>query len=124
MALFYSASINGFFDDTVHKSLPDDVVSITKERYEELLNHNYNESKQIKTNEEGLPHSVELDKKTITWDQIKLLRNALLQESDWTQLPDVPESVKSKWSEYRTKLRNVPQDFASPDLVIWPDPPK
>lgn len=40
----------------------------------------------------------------------RLLRNKLLQETDWTQLPDVPESISSKFREYRQALRNAPQD--------------
>lgn len=37
MPIFYSAASNGFFDDRVHRSLPDDAVAITAERHTELL---------------------------------------------------------------------------------------
>lgn len=55
--------------------------------------------------------------------QIREKRNALLIESDWTQLPDVPESIKLKWSIYRQSLRDVPQQDAFPDNITWPEKP-
>jgi hypothetical protein len=50
-------------------------------------------------------------------------RDQLLQESDWTQLPDVPESIKSKWAAYRQLLRDVPQQENFPENIIWPQKP-
>lgn len=37
MGIYYSASAGGFFDSAIHKSIPDDAVSITNERRSELL---------------------------------------------------------------------------------------
>jgi hypothetical protein len=37
MALFYSASTNGFFDDQLHAALPDDAVEISAARHRVLL---------------------------------------------------------------------------------------
>lgn len=37
MALFYSASAQGFFDDDIHADLPADAVRITRARHTELL---------------------------------------------------------------------------------------
>lgn len=37
MALFYSQSTGGFYDDAIHKTMPDDVVSITVEEWQALL---------------------------------------------------------------------------------------
>lgn len=50
-------------------------------------------------------------------------RNTLLSDSDWTQLPDVPESVKSVWGVYRNDLRNVPQQEGFPRNIVWPIQP-
>jgi hypothetical protein len=50
-------------------------------------------------------------------------RNQLLIETDWTQLPDVPENIKSEWVAYRQALRDVPQQPDFPYNIIWPDKP-
>jgi hypothetical protein len=52
-------------------------------------------------------------------------RNYELQQSDWTQLTDVPLSAeqKAQWVNYRQLLRDVPQQPGFPDTVIWPTAP-
>jgi hypothetical protein len=50
-------------------------------------------------------------------------RNALLQASDWTQLPDVPILNKEVWATYRQALRDVPQQATFPDTIDWPTSP-
>ena len=46
-------------------------------------------------------------------------------ESNWTQLPDavLSPSEKSAWQTYRETMQELEFAFASPDLVIFPDPP-
>lgn len=56
------------------------------------------------------------------WEPIKIERNRLLSLSDWTQLPDVPESTKSLWLSYRQQLRDITEQ-PDPTNVIWPDRP-
>lgn len=41
------------------------------------------------------------------WEAIRIERNKLLQATDWTQLPDVPEEIKSKYAVYRQALRDI-----------------
>ena len=50
------------------------------------------------------------------------LRNAKLAESDWTQVADTPVD-KTVWATYRQALRDIPQDFATPEEVVWPTLP-
>lgn len=50
-------------------------------------------------------------------------RDRLLLESDWTQLPDIPESTKILWEPYRQALRDVPQQEGFPLSVVWPTKP-
>jgi len=50
-------------------------------------------------------------------------RNALLAASDWTQLPDVPDSTKQKWSKYRQALRDITEQPEFPYSVVWPEEP-
>jgi len=56
------------------------------------------------------------------WSAIKRVRNELLIACDWTQLPDAVLTVEEKeaWLIYRQKLRDIPQDFTSPDSVVFP----
>ena len=58
----------------------------------------------------------------LTWDDIRRLRDALLAASDWTQVADAPVDAAA-WAAYRQTLRDIPQDFATPDEVVWPTPP-
>jgi hypothetical protein len=52
-------------------------------------------------------------------------RDILLQQSDWTQLPDVPltEAQRQAWVAYRQSLRDVPQQPGFPDNIVWPVAP-
>ena len=45
-------------------------------------------------------------------------RNRLLVESDWTQLPDVPEETKTAWQVYRQELRNITKKYQSINTVV------
>lgn len=61
-------------------------------------------------------------------DSVRVTRDKLLAESDWTQLPDVTfnAGVKASWAAYRQALRNVPatnSSVTSIDDVVWPGPP-
>jgi hypothetical protein len=59
------------------------------------------------------------------WDSIRDERDRLLGASDWTQVADAPLTAdeKTAWADYRQALRDVPQDFDSPDDVVWPEVP-
>lgn len=60
-----------------------------------------------------------------TWDSVRAERDRLLAASDWTQVADAPlaDAQKYAWAAYRQTLRNIPQDYATPDEVVWPTPP-
>ena len=47
-------------------------------------------------------------------------RDSLIAATDWTQLPDVPQAIKSQWALYRQALRDVPQQAGFPFNVVWP----
>ena len=53
------------------------------------------------------------------------MRSALLQQSDWTQLPDVPltDEQRAAWATYRQELRDVPSQPGFPEHIIWPVAP-
>ena len=56
------------------------------------------------------------------WDDARGKRNALLVQSDWTQLPDVPIATKDAWAVYRQQLRDVTLQ-SDPFNIVWPVPP-
>lgn len=62
------------------------------------------------------------------WGQIRIERNVLLSESDWTQTADTPlsDSKKAEWVTYRQSLRDLPADNSSAatiDAVTFPTQP-
>ena len=63
--------------------------------------------------------------------QLREIRDSLLNETDWTAIPDndLSWSEKRKWRKYRKQLRNFPID-AERQLknnvyckIVWPDEP-
>lgn len=59
------------------------------------------------------------------WNEIRVKRDRLLIESDWTQTTDVVLSLEEKisWSVHRQTLRDIPQTYATPEEVVWPEKP-
>lgn len=57
-------------------------------------------------------------------DNLRRERNKLLVESDWTQLPDVPEELKNSWQSYRQALRDITNTYSSLRDVVWPTQPE
>jgi len=56
---------------------------------------------------------------------LRYLRTIKLAESDWTQSPDVPETLKAKWATYRQALRDLPANTKPADYrnPTWPTEP-
>lgn len=61
----------------------------------------------------------------ISSHDIRVQRNLLLEESDWTQLPDavLSEAEKTSWTTYRQALRDITEQETFPDNVVWPTTP-
>jgi len=55
--------------------------------------------------------------------QARSQRNALLSQSDWTQVPDAPVDQQA-WANYRQALRDVPQQAGFPTDITWPVKPE
>ena len=56
------------------------------------------------------------------WANLTMVRNAKLQGSDWTQVPDAPVD-SAAWAVYRQQLRDLPANTTDPRDVTWPVPP-
>lgn len=59
---------------------------------------------------------------------LRLKRDALLTESDWTQVNDSPltDAKKTEWATYRQELRDLPSSHQSTtnfDDVVFPTQP-
>jgi hypothetical protein len=50
----------------------------------------------------------------VVTSRIKDARNKKLIETDWTQLPDVPQTTRELWEPYRQALRDLPQQTGFP----------
>ena len=52
-------------------------------------------------------------------------RNALLVDSDWTQMPDSPltDAKKAEWATYRQALRDLPETTTDYSNVTFPTQP-
>jgi hypothetical protein len=116
---------------------PSDYLVVVDERYGSSIrrsdgasipvapgNRDYQEFLVVDTELEYCPreyHPTEEEK----WADIRSRRNVLLTACDWTQVADAPltEEQKTAWRNYRQALRDIPQAFATPEDVVWPDSP-
>lgn len=59
------------------------------------------------------------------WESVRLLRNQLLNSSDWVVISSLEKNVQisNDWKEYRQKLRDITSAFSSPDQVVFPTLP-
>jgi len=60
----------------------------------------------------------------MTWEQIRGLRQTLLDETDWLAVKD--RTMSQAWKDFRQALRDLPQDHASANDAAdnWPQPPE
>ena len=57
------------------------------------------------------------------WAYVRVNRDQRLAETDWTQMPDVPQETIWKWKTYRQDLREIPQKQTDPNNITWPTKP-
>ena len=57
--------------------------------------------------------------------EVRAIRDTLLKQSDYTQLPDSPfsEVEKQAWTAYRQELRELPDQAGFPETVVFPIAP-
>ena len=56
------------------------------------------------------------------WEEVRVQRNQLLSESDWTQLSDISTETKTAWAVYRQSLRDITSQN-NPFNINWPVKP-
>ena len=72
------------------------------------------------------PALVSEEKKTAYLNErVRMERDILLFQSDWTQMTDSPlsNSKKAEWATYRQQLRDFPATWTPADTADFPDPP-
>jgi len=60
----------------------------------------------------------------MTWDEVRMLRNQALADTDWRAVKD--RTMSQAWKDYRTALRDLPQDHdeANDAADNWPEAPE
>lgn len=124
MTKYYSMTERGFYDDTLHKTLPADASEITDEAYNQLFEAQAAgeqlmwDAQAPYTRKPSLPDDLK-------WEGIRARRNALLRATDFIFLEDVPTSLNCRvaFAKYRQELRNIPLLYSDPDDVNWPEKP-
>jgi len=61
---------------------------------------------------------------TYTMDQLRVLRNQALADSDWRAMKD--RTLPTAWKEYRQALRDLPANYPDPSDAVdnWPEIPE
>ena len=57
-------------------------------------------------------------------EALRVKRNELLAETDWTQNRDVTLSNDADWKTYRQALRDITKEYKSLEDVKWPEKPE
>jgi hypothetical protein len=124
MKLFYSKSTGGFYSDAVHSSVPDDAVEITSETHREMMDAQSNGSR-IASDAQGRPIIASVTPAialAVLATAARNKRNALLTQSDWTQVADAPVDTQA-WATYRQALRDITDQAGFPENIDWPVSP-
>jgi len=125
---FYSDSTGGFYTPEVNPTMPTDVVEITEEYYQSLLQGQASglvitadaQGYPILTNPVPVPPTAEQNQSTAT----KILNN-----TDWTTIADVADPINSPYLSnqdefiaYRNEIRKIAVYPTAGDLV-WATAP-
>ena len=72
----------------------------------------------------NLSHELDPDEVPAEWwlERMRIHRDRLLNESDWTQVADAPVD-RQAWATYRQALRDFPATWTAGPTVEFPDTP-
>jgi len=90
--------------------------------YSNIVIHDDQYSKPTKASlESGLVQA----KDDFDWQDVRNKRDAMLRDSDRVMLSDYPihEVGRTDWVDYRKELRDIPEDYANADDVVYPNEP-
>ena len=108
----------GFYVEGIHENIPLPNIELTEEEWQQALSKNY---KVVNGKHSHVPF---ISNKGNSLENLRLKRNALLTDSDWTQLEDSPlsEEKKTEWKKYRRVLRDL-TNADNLNAVVWPARP-
>lgn len=109
--------IEGIFDDSKYYIENNELVEIPEKPDNDFCVFDYKIKQWVDTRTEEQIYEMMVRK-------ARVKRLALISETDWTQLPDVPESTRAKWQIYRQALRDITAQSGFPETVVWPEPPQ
>lgn len=108
----------GFYVEGIHENIPQPNIELTAEEWQQALSKNYKVINGKHT------YSAFVQSEDSILENLRTTRNALLINSDWTQLDDSPlsEEKKTEWRNYRQALRDLTglDDLTS---IVWPAQP-
>ncbi len=129
--MYYSASKNGFFDETIHKDIPDDVKKISYEYYIELFSFQ-GINKKIQADKNGYPVLAELrdDEDLVSFANGNKRRNLswvtnelrLLDYSIELKIITADERIRrNKLMKYFIELSKI--NINDGENIEWPEKP-
>lgn len=109
----------GFYVEGIHGDIPVPNIELNEEEWQQALSKDYKVIDGVHIYSPYVQNQEEI------LESIRMSRNKLLLESDWTQLIDSPliEEKKMEWRNYRQILRDITSnnDLAN---IIWPTKPE
>ena len=115
----------GIVDESTYLSKCQEVVGVTTDTNESILSVPSKNWATFKAKYDELEAKFPMD-------ELRMIRNIKLTETDWSQLGDVPVGIKTTYESYRQALRDLPAS-ANPKLddngylddssITWPTKP-
>ncbi len=133
--MFYSKATKGFYDESIHSSMPDDVVEISDEKHAELMGGQA-AGKVISCGDDGYPFLTEpppvsdevlkLNERVWRDAQLSATDGVVSRHRDELEEAQVTTLTPAQYSElqvYRRALRNWPEAGEFPLIDHRPQPP-
>ena len=98
----------GIVDESTYLSYCQEVVGVTTDTNESILSTPSKDWATFKAKYDELQTKFPMD-------ELRIIRNVKLTETDWSQLGDVPVGIKTTYESYRQALRDLPSS-ANPKL--------
>jgi len=108
----------GFYVEGIHENIPQPNIELSEEEWQQALSKNYKVINGKHT------YSAFVQGQDDILENLRVTRNILLAESDWTQAGDSPlsDEKKSEWKTYRQALRDL-TDLDDLSSIVWPVKP-
>ena len=115
----------GIVDESTYLSKCQEVVGVTTDTNESILGKPSKDWATFKAKYDELETKFPME-------ELRIVRNCKLTETDWSQLDDVPVGIKSTYQSYRQALRDLPasadpklddKGYLNDSSITWPNQP-